>query len=362
MIERRKSIMLLITYGCNLRCVYCYEPKRQTYRMSFDTAKNSILKQLSQLPQDCEAVEVQFMGGEPFMEFPLIKRISEWIWSEHLTNLPIDLFVQTNGTLVHGEIKEWLFANKHRFNVGLSFDGTLAMQSENRHSSHEAVDLKFFAENWPAQNIKMTVSPNTINDLAEGVVYLHKCGFAHIATDLAMGEKIGWKKENLMTYQEQLCKLVEYYVNHPNIEPFSQLRLNVFAITSNDASSSKTCSCGENLVCIDYDGEVYACHLFAPISVSEHKAKESQHINFIKHEIFTNDTCKECALKAVCNRCYGMNYICTGDVATPSPFHCNAFKIRYAANIRLLFEKAKRENQQEIIKGLEQLMESLNIQ
>lgn len=361
MAERRKSIMLLVTYGCNLRCSYCYEPKRKKHRMSFETAQKSILKQLAKLPQDCDSVEIQFMGGEPFMEFPLIKRISEWIWSEQPTSLPVDLFVQTNGTLVHGEIREWLLANKHHFTVALSYDGTLAMQSENRHSSSDAVDLKFFAENWPEQNLKMTVSPSTIGTLADGVEYLHNCGFAHIAADLAMGEKIGWSKEDLMTYQEQLGKLVDYYDDHPETEPFSQLRLNVFSILSNDSSVNKTCSCGENLVCVDHDGEEYACHLFAPISVTESKAKESQHIDFSKHEIFTNETCQECALKTVCNQCYGMNYICTGDVSTPSPFHCNAFKIRYAANVRLLYEKAERENKPEIVKGLEQLIESLNI-
>lgn len=358
---RRKSIMLLVTYGCNLRCSYCYEPKRMKHRMSFETAQKSILKQLSQLPEDCESIEVQFMGGEPFMEFPLIKQISEWIWNESPTTLPVDLFAQTNGTLVHGEIKEWLNLNKHRFNIGLSYDGTMAMQAENRHSSNDAVDLQFFADNWPEQNIKMTLSPNTINNLAEGVEYLHSCGFKHIAADLAMGESIGWSKDNLVAYQEQLGTLIDYYVKNPDLEPFSQLRLNVFAITSKDTSTSKTCSCGEDLVCVDHDGEEYACHLFAPISVSKEKAKESQHIDFRSYEIFSNETCKECAFMTVCNRCYGMNYICTGDVATPSPFHCNAFKIRYAANVRLIYEKAKHDNHPEIITGLEQLVESLNI-
>ena len=105
--ERRKSIMLLVTYRCNLRCSYCYEPKRKKHRMSFETAQKTILKQLLQLPEDCEAVEVQFMGGEPFMEFQLIKRISAWLSKEPPTPLRIDLFAQTNGTLIHGEIKEW---------------------------------------------------------------------------------------------------------------------------------------------------------------------------------------------------------------------------------------------------------------
>lgn len=355
---RNKSIMLLVTYGCNLQCSYCYEPKRKLYRMSYETAIAAIQKHMSNLPPTCDAIEIQFMGGEPFLEFPLVKTVSEWVWSSP-TPRPVTLFAQTNGTLVHGIIKDWLYSNKERFTVALSFDGTTSMQATNRKSAN--IDLAFFADNWPEQNVKMTVSPETIDYLSEGVTFLHNHGFKHIAADLAMGKKIGWKEAHLSVYRDQLHNLVEYYVNNPNAEPFSQLRINVFASQIDDTAYKKTCGCGEDLVCIDWNGDEYACHLFAPISISTLKAKNSQKIDFSKHDVFISNTCKKCSLQLACNQCYGMNYICTGDVSNPSPFHCSAFKLRFAANMRLIYEKAKRENKTDTITELGQIINSFNI-
>lgn len=356
---RNRSIMLLVTYGCNLRCNYCYEPKRKHYRMDYETAISAIQKHLGNLPADCESIEIQFMGGEPFLEFPLIKAISEWVWSNQRKFPPIALFAQTNGTLVHGDIKDWLHKNNHRFNVALSFDGTIAMQAINRKSSD--IDLSFFATNWPDQNIKMTISPETVAHIYDGVCFLHNQGFKHVAADLAMGESIGWQPHHLTIYRDQLHKLVGYYTEHPDIEPFSQLRLNVFALQSEEARHHKTCGCGEDLVCIDWNGDEYACHLFAPISISKEKATASQKIDFTKHDEFISKPCKECALRLACNQCYGMNYICTGDVAQPSPFHCNAFKLRYAANMLLTYEKMKQTNQKEALLELNDILESFKI-
>jgi len=356
---KRKSIMLLATYGCNLRCDYCYEPKRKIHQMSCDTARKAILRNLYELPKEYDSVEIQFMGGEPFMAFPLIKKISEWIWEENPYGLHYDLFAQTNGTLVHGEIEEWLLANKERFSVGLSYDGTMEMQKANRHSQPQSVDLKLFAKNWPEQNMKMTVSPDTIGNLFDGIVFLHDAGFKHIAADLAMGEHAQWRKEHLTTYSSQFEKLVEYYSDHQELEPFSQLRLNVFSLPDQGRTAAKTCSCGEDLVCVDWDGKEYACHLFAPITLSVERAKEGQKIDFRNHEAFISGICKKCALSVVCNRCYGMNYLCMGDVATPSPFHCNAFKIRYAANVKLLYAKALKRGDAQMLNSIDALLEQL---
>ena len=68
--------MLLLTYSCNLKCSYCYEPKRQKHRMTFESAKNYILEQVSLAKDAYESFEIQFMGGEPLLEFVLIQQTS----------------------------------------------------------------------------------------------------------------------------------------------------------------------------------------------------------------------------------------------------------------------------------------------
>lgn len=122
---KQKVIMLLITYKCNLRCSYCYEPKISNFNMSFAKAKNIIQEQIEALDDEYEAVEIQFMGGEPLLEFPLIKECAKWLWSTPITDKQIMLFAPTNGTLLTDDMKEWFAKNKDRIHLGLSFDGDM---------------------------------------------------------------------------------------------------------------------------------------------------------------------------------------------------------------------------------------------
>ena len=114
---RQKTIMLLITYKCNLHCSYCYEPKQQNFRMSATKAKQIITEQLSLLGDDYDSVEIQFMGGEPLLEFPLIKEVSEWLWSLPLNKKLMVLFAPTNGTLLNDEMKHWFSVNRERIHL-----------------------------------------------------------------------------------------------------------------------------------------------------------------------------------------------------------------------------------------------------
>ncbi len=231
--------------------------------MSMEKAKSIIQEQIKALDDNYEAIEIQFMGGEPLLEFPLVKECAEWLWSTPITDKQIMLFAPTNGTLLTDDMKGWFVKNKDRIHLGLSFDGDMAMQNANRSSSFQNVDLDFFVKTWPNQSVKMTISPETISNMAEGVKYLHRKGFKYISADLAMGKFIGWTKEKLGIYQTELKKLVEFYLTNPQLTPFSMLRVDINAIIHTNTVSHKTCSCGEDMVCVDWTGKTYACHLFS---------------------------------------------------------------------------------------------------
>lgn len=152
-----KTIMLLVTYGCNLNCTYCYEPKKNQKRMTLEGAKQYVSGLVHNLAPSYDEFEVQLMGGEPMMAFPLIKDLSEWIWQETWP-LPIkQVFAPTNGTILNTEMRDWLTKHKEKICLGLSFDGTRLMQNFNRSQSSARVDLAFFAKNWLDQSVKMTV-------------------------------------------------------------------------------------------------------------------------------------------------------------------------------------------------------------
>ena len=355
----RKSLMLLITYNCNLRCSYCYEPKTKNFKMSVQKAKQILIERIQKYELEYNTIEVQFMGGEPFLEFPLIKEVSEWLWTLNLKcNLVI--FAPTNGTILTDEIKNWLTHNKERFTIGLSFDGDKLMQDLNRTMSSYKVNLSYFVNNWPDQSVKMTISPETISTLASGVKYLHQSGFKHITADLAMGNSVKWTQNSLLTYKLQLSQLEDYYLEHPELYPFSMLNIDLRSLIQDNNENVKSCGCGETLECIDWTGKSYACHLFSPVALPVEKANRSNEIyDFHNHTIFDYAICRKCMLNTICNHCYGMNYICNDDIRIPSPFHCAAFKIRFAENCKFQLKLAERNNDNSHIKIINNIINKI---
>ena len=154
-----KTVTITLTQSCNLKCTYCYENNKSSKTMDFDTAKNIIDKEI-QNREMFEGFEFDLFGGEPFLEFELIKQITEYV-CEKLCGYPHTIFLTTNGTLVHGEIQKWLLKHKDCVVCGLSLDGTREMHNINRSNSFDKIDIDFFAQNYPMQDNKMTIS-NTL--------------------------------------------------------------------------------------------------------------------------------------------------------------------------------------------------------
>lgn len=77
----KKTILLTLTNSCNLNCVYCYECLKDSKRMSFDTAKSIIEKELGKERDEINLVE--FHGGEPFLNFELMQTVCEWFWNSY---------------------------------------------------------------------------------------------------------------------------------------------------------------------------------------------------------------------------------------------------------------------------------------
>ena len=167
---KRFCLMLTITNQCNLKCVYCYEGSKDLRRMHISTAQRIIKERIKQYGH--EDLEVDFHGGEPFMNFQLIREVCEWCWTEY-PSYAIKFFTTTNGTILTQEVKEWLTENKKRFAAALSLDGTLEMNHKNRGTRLSEDTIRFFCNLWPEQPVKMTVSKETLPSFAEGVKYIH---------------------------------------------------------------------------------------------------------------------------------------------------------------------------------------------
>ena len=71
---------ICVTHSCNLNCVYCYQKHKDSVSMDFDTAKLCVDKIFQTYNRDIySGILLKFMGGEPLMEFDLLKQIYEYV-------------------------------------------------------------------------------------------------------------------------------------------------------------------------------------------------------------------------------------------------------------------------------------------
>ena len=179
------SPSVCVTHRCNLNCVYCYQ-KHENVSISFDTAKNVIEKIFNSVPKECRDIHIGFIGGEPLLEFDLIKDICEYTWKSK-RNIPYIFFASTNGSVLTDEVKTWFVKNKRKFKLGLSLDGKRELHNKNRSNSFDSIDIPFFQKNYPDEGIKMTLSEHSIPHLAENIQFLHSLNLDVQGTNLAEG-------------------------------------------------------------------------------------------------------------------------------------------------------------------------------
>lgn len=317
----KKTIMLTITERCNLDCKYCYEKNKTLRTMSTETAKEIVSSELTK-DDGFDLCEIQFFGGEPFLEFELIKDVCSFIW-ERKWPKNAQCFATTNGTLVHGEIKQWLYEHQHQFTCSLSLDGNRQAHNINRCNSYDLIDLEFFFKTWPYQTAKMTISPESLPYLADSVIFFHEHGIP-FSNNLAYG--VDWNNNVLLEIMNaQLEQLALYYIEHPRIEMCRMLNLHIENVNYS-YKVGRWCGAGVSLFAYDVDGNCYPCHLFQPLS-TQNKVPINKIISAFSANNIIDPRCSDCPIYNVCPTCYGHNYAATGDIAKRDESLCKFTKL-----------------------------------
>ena len=327
-LRSRRYVTITLTESCNLDCTYCYENHKSKNEISLDTIKEIIYKEMTENNGFTE-VEFDLFGGEPFLEFELIKEIEEY-FHHIVSDKKYVLFATTNGTLVHGKVKKWLMERPKTFVCGLSYDGTPDMQNINRSNSANKIDLDFFVKYYPTQDVKMTISHESLPNLAEGVIFLHEKGFK-VSCNLAYN--IDWSDEsNKEILHRELMKLIDYYLEYPEIKPCMMLDMPINTISAANEKKKfiRYCGAGVSTVAYHIDGTAYPCQFFMPLSVGTEKAKESLSLKFYNEEIpeeLVEGKCLKCVAQSICPTCYGANYAATGNMYHHDDNYCELTKI-----------------------------------
>jgi len=310
--KKRRTCMLMVTHACNLCCTYCYEQHKDSGMMSLATAKGIITRELEVVrDSDCfDELEIDFMGGEPLMNFSLIKDVVEWLEQQD-TTVPYICFAATNGTLVDGAMKSWLKKHREKLVLGVSVDGTESMQEANRGVVGGKIDLDFFASTWPAQPFHMTISRSSLPTLAKGVMALQGKGYCLNAA-LAQGED--WTADDSVVYMRELESLAKEYLENPDITPINLLSPVLVIDGDTESVQRKFCGAGTYMCTYDIDGKRYGCHMFSPIVLGD-RALEKDNVIWGKEDICQDEYCARCVLKQICPTCAGFNFRYRGGIA-----------------------------------------------
>lgn len=320
-----REIYISTNYTCNLRCIYCFERYKNDFSFDPDKAVHKLKKILSTKTEHGTCIKL--LGGEPFIIFDKIKKLCETMWSLNLEE-KFTFYTATNGTLVHGDIQDWLSCNKDRFIVKLSLDGDKKSQEINRPNSFDRIDIRFFVETWKDLRINMTITPQTLPFFYENIRFFHSAGINNIQTNFAL--MTDWSDKNLeQLFFKELLKAAKFYLENPTVSPCYIFRTKIELILL-ETFGSPLCGIGSKKA-YDFDTEkYYPCHLFFP-SVCGTIPEDVRKKDYSHREEYESRSCLKCPFINICRTCYAENYSIRGSISERDMQLCAYQKIVFVA-------------------------------
>ena len=235
-----KALCLHIAHDCNLACRYCFAEEGEYHGrralMSFETGKKA-LDFLIANSGNRRNLEVDFFGGEPLMNWQVVKDLVAYgREQEKIHNKNFRFTLTTNGVLLNDEIME--FANKEMGNVVLSIDGRKKVHDHMRPfrkgaGSYDLIVPKFqkFADsrNQDKYYVRGTFTHNNL-DFSNDVLHLADLGFKQISVEPVVAqptEDYAIREEDLPQLYEEYDKLagLEGGADDYVVKPFSPREL-----------------------------------------------------------------------------------------------------------------------------------------
>jgi sulfatase maturation enzyme AslB (radical SAM superfamily) len=258
---------VILTAGCNLRCAYCYQNDKKPRSMSWDTLREALDLLLR---SSSKRVEVLFLGGEPLLEFPLVRQAVEYVDRIQPAEKQVRYSIITNGTLLREE--QAAFLARHRFATQLSFDGVPAAQDVRGSGTFAVLDAllhrllrdhpEFFRERL---TVSQTLSAATIPHLADSVSYFLGTGVAEVTMSPVMTHDGAWKAAMIDALDEQFAQVFRLCLRHYRRTGAVPLTLFRKGDEGNVHAPRGDAMCGAptgHALAVDVDGQVHGCAVF----------------------------------------------------------------------------------------------------
>ena len=263
-----RSLDVIVTSDCNLRCAYCYQDAKTPGLMTWGVLRPA-LDLLLGSPRSC--VTLLFIGGEPLLGFPLIRQAVRYVESRRRRDLDVEFAIATNGTLV-GRAEADFFAH-HDFDLQVSLDGGGDVQQLRGAGAGAAIEVLFerLRRDHPAYfarrlSVGTTLLARTVPRLSESVDYLLAMGVPELAMVPALTHQPDWRPERIDELTEQFAEAYRSslrYYRRTGLVPLQLFRRGA-GPRRRRASRAWLCGSGRGeALAIDVDGNLLGCVLFA---------------------------------------------------------------------------------------------------
>lgn len=321
-----RKICISTNSSCNLKCIYCYEREKMNLEFDENEAFDIIVDILK--TQSERGTKIKLHGGEPFLVFSKIKALCERIWSQSIQEY-YHFHITTNGTLVHGEVQEWLYNNRDKITIKLSLDGDELSSSINRPHSFDQIDVPFFVNTWPDLRVNMTITPETVPYIFRNVKYLHSIGVRNIISHFSL--MTDWENCHMeKVLYKQLLNVADYYLGHPEIDPWFFFSYDIGRTLSKGRCFSP-CAVGSTSAYDFQTKSFYPCHMCFPSIGGEDVSRELGKIDFSRLNESEEECCAKCPFINICITCYAENYISRGSVSKRDMSMCFYNKLIFAS-------------------------------
>ena len=345
-----KALCLHIAHDCNMCCKYCFAGKGEysgdCSLMSFEVGKRA-LDFLIEQSGSRKNLEVDFFGGEPLLNFDVVKQLVAYARSiEKEKGKNFRFTLTTNGVLLNDEVMEW--ANKECYNVVLSLDGRKETndrmrRTRNNKGTYDLILPKFqkMAKERNQQGYYIRGTYTHYNtDFANDILHLADLGFEQLAMepvvtdpkmDYALQESdIPKLKDQYDLLAKEMCKRNRegkgftffHYMIDLEGGPCIYKRIS-------------GCGVGTDYMAVTPWGDLYPCHQF----VGDEKfllgnvfdgVKNTDIVNEFKLcNVYSREACQDCFAKLYCSGgCSANAYHTTGKITGTCDMSCELHRKR----------------------------------
>ncbi len=361
-----KALCLHIAHTCNLNCSYCFASQGKYHGdravMSFEVGKRA-LDFLVEHSGTRRNLEVDFFGGEPLMNFQVVKDLVAYARSiEKEKGKNFRFTLTTNGMLIDEDVID--FANRECHNVVLSLDGRQEIHDRFRvdyagRGSWERIVPKFrqLVESRGGKGYYMRGTFTHANpDFLKDIQTMLDLGFSELSMEpvvCAPGDPSELTEEDKLIVMDQYEKLAMLMLERDKAgKPFTFYHY-MIDLTGGPCIYKRISGCGSGTeyMAVTPWGDLYPCHQF----VGEEKFKLGDIWNgvnnsevqeeFASCNVYARPACRDCWARLYCSGgCAANAYHSTGSVRGVYEFGCDLFRKRMECAIMVAIDRAFRQS------------------